>query len=355
MGQVLIIDDDEHVTRLLDTHLSEEGHKVAIAHDGEQGMALAQKIRPDLIMLDVFLGDATGYQMCNRLRKNPSTRTTPIIMMTGAARFPNQQNYGRERGANEYIFKPFNIVEVGELVHKYLKPAVQMPVAEPASELAPAPEPEREPESNLVALNSIFKQALGKELEATPEEVKPNGSTNGNGHGNGAVIPPLSTPLESIESYLLPPTKAEQAAPKPEPQAGEKPVEEKPAPAYEETGPVMLAAKERFTELGLEIYGMATRMTSNRAETYLAEQMLRTSLSVGARINESRTSPSHKASLMRLQEALKDLRETGYWLMLAKRVGLLDALGKPDLEPTCQSLITLLADFIRSEYKKLPR
>ena len=113
MGQVLIIDDDEHITRLLETHLTDEGHQVTVTHDGETGMSQAERMTPDLIMLDVFLPDATGYQMCNRLRKNPSTRTTPIIMMTGAARFPNQQMYGRQRGANESVER---VVEPRHLV-----------------------------------------------------------------------------------------------------------------------------------------------------------------------------------------------------------------------------------------------
>src|SRR5687768_1834730 len=162
MSTVLIIDDDEHVTRLLEMQLGDEGHQVIVAHDGEQGLAQAEKIKPDLIMLDVFLPDVTGYQMCNSLRKHPSTRTTPIIMMTGAARFPNQQMYGRQRGANEYIFKPFDIVEVGEIVHKYIQ---RGPNAVPV--------PSAEPQDNFAALSGFMTEAL---------TGKPEEDLNGNGN-----------------------------------------------------------------------------------------------------------------------------------------------------------------------------
>jgi four helix bundle protein len=340
MASVLIIDDDEHVTRLLESHLQEEGHKIVVAHDGEQGMNIAQRMVPDLIMLDVFLGDSTGYQMCNRLRKNANTQKTPIIMMTGAARFPNQQMYGRERGANEYIFKPFNIIEVAELIRKYIQPV--------------AAEAEK-PASDLVSMNAMFKQALGKSSETVFEEVKPSVSTNGNGNGHHSA--PEIDPLSAF-AFKEPPVPAQPEV-KPEEVVFEKKIvvdeNSQPPVMFEETGPILLASKERFIDLGLEVYVLAAKMMNNRAEAYLADQLLRTTLAVGARINESRTSANRRLSLTRLQEALKELREAGYWLTMTKRVGLLDSLGKSELETTCQTLISLLADFIRSEHKKLPK
>jgi CheY-like chemotaxis protein len=120
MPRVLVIDDDLMVARLLEDHLTEEGLEVVCVHMAEQGFTLATQNPPDLIMLDVNLPDATGFQMCGRLRSHPSTKTVPIIMMTGAARFPNQQKIGRELGANEYIIKPFDVLQVGEKVYQLL-------------------------------------------------------------------------------------------------------------------------------------------------------------------------------------------------------------------------------------------
>src|SRR4051794_8273706 len=99
MATVLVIDDDMDVTQLLENQLKDEGLNVQVAHQGEEGLAKALQTMPDLIMLDVFLPDATGFQICSQIRKNRTPQAVPIIMMTGAARFPNQQRFGLERGA----------------------------------------------------------------------------------------------------------------------------------------------------------------------------------------------------------------------------------------------------------------
>jgi DNA-binding response OmpR family regulator len=121
MPKVLIIDDDPHVSGLLKTYLSEEGCEVTLTQQGEEGYQEAMRSNPDVILLDVMLPDQTGFQLCNRLRKAPATQSTPIIMLTGVARNPNQEGYARERGANEYVHKPFRMVEVGDLVQRYLR------------------------------------------------------------------------------------------------------------------------------------------------------------------------------------------------------------------------------------------
>ena len=96
MARVLIIDDDELVRRLLEEHLSNEGYEIISASMAEDGYALAEESPPDLILLDVNLPDATGFQMCGRFRQNPMTESIPIIMMTDAARWPNQQQIGMD-------------------------------------------------------------------------------------------------------------------------------------------------------------------------------------------------------------------------------------------------------------------
>jgi len=98
-----------------------------------------------------MLPDATGFQMLGKFRSHEQTKSVPIILMTGAARSPNQQKLGRNMGAQDYILKPFNVIEVGERVRQLLgqrPPAEappptpeQAPVTPPAPEPAPAEEP----------------------------------------------------------------------------------------------------------------------------------------------------------------------------------------------------------------------
>lgn len=323
MAHVLVIDDDEDITRLLQTQLTEEGHAVTIAHQGEDGMAKALKLVPDLIMLDVFLPDATGFQICSLIRKNNATKAIPVILMTGAARFPSQQMFGMERGANEYISKPFDVVEISELIHKYIgaaKPADKAVNDNSLLHIVPAPafshdpisneetyamNPPEERLGNLAALNTFLEQAN-----------RPGGKK------------PLA------ESHP-------KAAP-----AHAAPIPQEPAPMPQANFvPPLLSAKERFIDFGMEIYQLASRLSANQAETFLANQLLRASLSVGARITDFRSSRSAIEFWDLLQGALRDLRETAYWLTIARKAGVLESLGHTDLEKTCQSLLTLLNDF----------
>src|SRR3954467_722670 len=110
MANVLVIDDDPSLTHLLSLHLSDEGHRVQAFQRGSDGLDAALREPPDLILLDVMLPDITGFQLCSKLRLNSQTKRIPIIMMTGVARYPNQRAFAMERGADEYLLKPFEIL-----------------------------------------------------------------------------------------------------------------------------------------------------------------------------------------------------------------------------------------------------
>jgi DNA-binding response OmpR family regulator len=134
MANVLIIDQDSHLTDLLNSYLSMQGFKVSVVRKGEDGLHHALKNRPDLIIMDALMPDATGFQMCNRFRQNEATHAIPIIMMSSLARFPNQQRYAMERGANEFVAKPLKMFELGELVDKYVRPnGAKMPPVNPSN------------------------------------------------------------------------------------------------------------------------------------------------------------------------------------------------------------------------------
>jgi CheY-like chemotaxis protein len=169
MSRVLVIDDDPSVTRLLEEHLTNEGHEVTAVHLAEEGFLQATTSPPELIFLDVMLPDATGFQMVGRFRENPITQTIPIIMITGSARFPNQQQIGKSMGADDYILKPFNVLDLGDRVRRLIEihnlkhhpgeepsnvsipdPIIKEPELEqdqgPAIESAPVPEPTSVPD-----------------------------------------------------------------------------------------------------------------------------------------------------------------------------------------------------------------
>src|SRR5260370_6969075 len=79
--KVLVVDDEDNIIELIRLGLRYEGFQVEVASDGEQGIALAQRIDPDLIILDVMMPGIDGLEVCRRLLSNPTTRDIPILIL----------------------------------------------------------------------------------------------------------------------------------------------------------------------------------------------------------------------------------------------------------------------------------
>jgi CheY-like chemotaxis protein len=175
-SRVLIIDDDPMITQLLTEHLSNEGYDVAAVHTAEEGYTLATENSPDLIFLDVMLPDATGFQMLGRFRENPVTHAIPIIMMSGTARYSNQMEIGKNMGANAYVVKPFNVIEVGEKARELISlPKEETPQNGIFAETTPAPEP-IERWTPLIEIQSPKLPDLSPQVEqdiTTPRTTEP--------------------------------------------------------------------------------------------------------------------------------------------------------------------------------------
>ncbi len=109
--KVLVIDDAETIIELVRLGLRYEGFQVESAPDGEQGITLAQRINPELIILDIMLPGIDGVEVCKRLRSNPTTRDIPILMLTAKDEV-HDRIIGLEAGADDYLTKPFNFDEL---------------------------------------------------------------------------------------------------------------------------------------------------------------------------------------------------------------------------------------------------
>lgn len=112
-GQVLIIEDDADIAESLRYNLEREGLKAQVAETGEKGLsaALDSKGAPALIVLDLMLPGMSGTELCRRLRREPATRRTPIIMLTAKATEGDRVT-GLDLGADDYITKPFSVREL---------------------------------------------------------------------------------------------------------------------------------------------------------------------------------------------------------------------------------------------------
>jgi two-component system cell cycle response regulator len=117
---VLAIDDSPDVHRLLDVRLRPEGLILHHALDAEEGLTKARELKPDLILLDVDMPLVTGFEICQRLKEDPSTAQIPIIFLTGAADIYTKVQ-GFDLGAVDYVLKPFEPAELRARVRAALR------------------------------------------------------------------------------------------------------------------------------------------------------------------------------------------------------------------------------------------
>ncbi len=107
-SRILVIDDDDKLTHLLQLFLSRNGFDVSVANSGQEGLKLAYQVHPDLIILDVMMPGMDGMVTCERLRE---VSDVPIVMLTAKG---TEQDIvgGLEKGADDYIVKPFRVAEL---------------------------------------------------------------------------------------------------------------------------------------------------------------------------------------------------------------------------------------------------
>jgi DNA-binding response OmpR family regulator len=121
---VLIVEDDPDIAEGLRYNLEREGLETRVALTGEQGLqaALDAKSPPALIILDLMLPGMSGTELCRRLRREPATRRTPIIMLT-ARTSEADRVAGLDLGADDYISKPFSVRELMARVRAVMRRA----------------------------------------------------------------------------------------------------------------------------------------------------------------------------------------------------------------------------------------
>ncbi len=108
---ILIVDDDQRNARLMQMVLRSEGYNTSIATAGTDALDMLDRAPFDLVILDVMMPGMSGYDVCRALRKKPETQTLPVILVTALADTADRVE-GIEAGADDFISKPFNEVEV---------------------------------------------------------------------------------------------------------------------------------------------------------------------------------------------------------------------------------------------------
>lgn len=106
--KILIIEDEKNIVDIVAFNLQSQGYETITAYDGEEGLNLALKENPELILLDIMMPKMDGFQVCKKIRE---TLNTPIIMLTARAEEVDKV-LGLEMGADDYVTKPFSIREL---------------------------------------------------------------------------------------------------------------------------------------------------------------------------------------------------------------------------------------------------
>ena len=120
MTRVLIIDDEAPIRLLCRVNLEAEGMEVLEASDGEKGIELARRERPDVILLDVMMPRLDGWDVAQALVGDALTKDIPIAFLTARAEVRDRAR-GLDIGGVEYVTKPFNPLELAPLIENLLE------------------------------------------------------------------------------------------------------------------------------------------------------------------------------------------------------------------------------------------
>lgn len=105
--KILVIDDDKDQVAILKYHLTQQGFDVATAFTGKSGLDLLKKEMPNLVLLDIELPDATGFELCEKICDDPETLQIPVIFVSGAEQ-EDVLRKARAAGCAYYMRKPYD-------------------------------------------------------------------------------------------------------------------------------------------------------------------------------------------------------------------------------------------------------
>ena len=98
MEHILVIDDEPNICRLLEFNLGKAGFNVSIANNGKEGIEIAKKKKPDVILLDIMMPEMNGVEVCSILKTARETKHIPIFMLTALSKMGDMEDAFQSRG-----------------------------------------------------------------------------------------------------------------------------------------------------------------------------------------------------------------------------------------------------------------
>jgi DNA-binding response OmpR family regulator len=109
--KILIVDDEPNIVLSLDYLVRKKGFTPFIARNGSEALAIAEKEKPNLVVLDIMMPDIDGYEVCKQIKANPSLEHTKIIFLSAKSR-QEDIDKGLAMGADQYVTKPFSTKQI---------------------------------------------------------------------------------------------------------------------------------------------------------------------------------------------------------------------------------------------------
>lgn len=117
--RILVVDDEQDIVELVGMRLSSHDFEVLTANDGQEGLNIARREKPDLVILDIMLPKIDGYKVCRMLKFDEKYKTIPILMFTARAQHTDEK-MAMDCGADAYMTKPYDpeklLAKIKELI-----------------------------------------------------------------------------------------------------------------------------------------------------------------------------------------------------------------------------------------------
>jgi len=120
VSRILLVDDETHLVWAVRHCLQNEGHEVTTAANGMEALALARRVHPDLVILDIVMPEMDGLEVCSRLRRDPTLASVPILFLTVRHEIEDRV-VGLDEGSDDYLAKPFDMRELKARVRALLR------------------------------------------------------------------------------------------------------------------------------------------------------------------------------------------------------------------------------------------
>lgn len=119
--RILLVDDEPDIVEVTKRRLESRGFEVACAYDGLDAINKAKEMKPDLVLLDLFMPVMHGYEVCRKLKENHELKNIPVILFSAGLCRESCPKEARDAGAVDYVGKPFDVEELVDKIRFYTR------------------------------------------------------------------------------------------------------------------------------------------------------------------------------------------------------------------------------------------